>query len=384
MQNRLAPIALAVFILSLAACAQNTAYRIEPIDRAFAEKYGLDRAFYKKHTSVQGIEIISSERVSDIAHREAGFLIEKQMANLRPDVARRIREADVLYFIIGNNELSSQVPEMRTDATGDQLDYYNWRARGMKTQWRGRTVVISAEEDLLEYEGGMRNESIFIHEFAHLIHGEGFDKKLNERLNQTYRVALDRHLWQDARPAQRFRRITGPQPVALLDALDRSFEDCSRAFFRRCFADGRILVNGSPAEETVKVTAEDKVLILYDGPKTAYAGKNRAEYWAEIAQAWYDTNRVHDHDHNHVDTREELLLYDPIGAALCAEVLGHDAWRFVSPRQRAGKGHLKGYDPNTAPKHIQSDAIKDAANDYYDKYWKPYRDRLKQRYADDG
>jgi hypothetical protein len=367
-------------MMTVAAFGQPSEHQVEPIDAEFAEQYDLDRSFYKKHTSIEGIEIVSSNNVPDHAHREAAFLIDKMMGDLRPDIAERIRKAGVLYLLLGSDELPSDVPELNPDVTGDELDYYNWRHRGMKMNWDGRPVVMSAEEDLLKYEGGMQDESIFIHEFAHLVHGTGFDKKLKKRLQRVYRVSMDRHLWHDARPAQRFRRVESDEPVSLLDALDGHFDDYSREFFRKCFADGRILVNGKPAEASVKVTGEDKVLMLYDGPKEAYAAKNRAEYWAEIAQAWYDTNRTHDHDHNHVDRREELIPYNPIGAALCAEVWGEDAWRFVPPQKRHSQPHLKGYDPATAPVYDQPESLDEAANDYYDDYWKPFRDRLKKRY----
>jgi hypothetical protein len=83
-----------------------------------------------------------------------------------------------------------------------------------------------------------------------------------------------------------------------------------------------------------------------------------------------------DHDHNHIHTREQLKDYDPDLARLCAEVLGEADWRFVSPRTRAGRGHLAGYDPAAAPKVARLEHIDRAAQDYYDTYWKPYWARL--------
>ena len=56
-----------------------------------------------------------------------------------------------------------------------------------------------------------------------------------------------------------------------------------------------------------------------------------------------------DHDHNHIHTREQLIAYDPVLAKLCEDVLGKNEWRFVSPRERAGKAHLKEYDLAKAP-----------------------------------
>lgn len=80
-----------------------------------------------------------------------------------------------------------------------------------------------------------------------------------------------------------------------------------------------------------------------------YASNNRAEYWAEGVQSWFDTNRQPDHDHNHVDTREELIEYDPGLAALCEEVFGKPDFRYVRPADRKEPGHLAGYDPDKAP-----------------------------------
>jgi hypothetical protein len=80
-----------------------------------------------------------------------------------------------------------------------------------------------------------------------------------------------------------------------------------------------------------------------------YAANNHAEYWAEGVQSWFDTNRPPDHDHNHVDTREELKEYDAGLAALVEEVFGDGAWRYQRPADRAEAAHLAGYDPAAAP-----------------------------------
>ncbi len=53
---------------------------------------------------------------------------------------------------------------------------------------------------------------------------------------------------------------------------------------------------------------------------------------------------------------------------------------FVSPRERAGQGHLEDYDPANAPVVVQPDFIKDAANDYYDEYWADYWQRLRDKH----
>jgi hypothetical protein len=83
--------------------------------------------------------------------------------------------------------------------------------------------------------------------------------------------------------------------------------------------------------------------------KGKYAGVNHHEYFAEGVQSWFNNNRVNDHDHNHVNTRELLIKYDPALAALCREVFGDTVIRYTKPATRL-TGHLKGYDPSAAPK----------------------------------
>ena len=360
-----------------------SAHEVKPLSEAEAKEYELDVSFYKKCTLVQGILIATSERVSDYAHLEAAYQFDMIMKNIDPQVAQRVRDRKVLCILIGYQELTSQLPQFATDKTGEELDFYNWRQRGFLSWKGGRPTVVFAEEDVLEYEGGMQLESILIHEFGHVIHSVGFDKSLQDRLSEAYRRAKEKGLWNDGRAAQRFRRVKSEKPVSLFEALVAAFPDESPELIKKCLDGGDILVNGKPTDSKVKVTKDDKVLIVFGGAKECYAGKNRSEYWAEGFQNWYDTNRTMDHDHNHIHTREQLKAYDPGLAKLCEDVLGDSPWRFVSPRDRAGKGHLKGYDSATAPKVEDPDHIKEAANDYYDKYWKDYWQRLRDKYATD-
>ena len=74
--------------------------------------------------------------------------------------------------------------------------------------------------------------------------------------------------------------------------------------------------------------------------------------------------------------------YDPELAKLCGKVFNDSEWRFQSPRERFGKAHLASYDPATAPKVVELKHIDEAAQDYYDEYWKDYWQRLRQKHPD--
>jgi hypothetical protein len=355
-------------------------FEIKPPTEGQKKEYLLDDKFYKKGTYVQDILIATSEEVPDLAHLEAAYQFDKVMQSINPEIAQRIRDAKVLCILIGHDELTSDLPQFGTDKKGKELDFYNWRQRGFLTKRFKRSVVVFAEEDVLEYEGGMQIESILIHEFGHVIHGAGFDKALQERLTATFQNARDNDLWMDGRAAQRFRRVESETPVSLLDALVESFPDEPPALMKQYLDSGDILVNGEASHSGVKVTKDDKVLIVFGGEKECYAHKNRSEYWAEGVQCWYNTNRTMDHDHNHIQTRKQLMEYDPVLAKMCEDVLGSGEWRFVSPRERAGSGHLTEFDPKKSPRVEDPEHIKEAANDYYDKYWTEFWPRLREKY----
>lgn len=358
-----------------------SAFQVKPLSAEQAAQYQLDTAFYKKCTLVQGILIVTSEKVGDVVHLEAAYLFDKVMQDLKPQIAQRIRDKQVLCVLVGHAELVSDLPQYGSDKTGKELDFYNWRNRGSLSTQNDRPTVLFAEEDVMEYEGGMQIESILIHEFGHVIDGAGFDKDLHERLGVAFEHAKQQGIYNDGYAAQKFRRVTSETPVSLLDALVKSFPAEAPDFLRKCLDGGDILVNGKPTQSGVKVTGDDKVLIVFGGPKQCYAALNRAEYWAEGVQDWYDTNRTMDHDHNQIHTRDQLKSYDPELSKLCEEVLGDSTWHFVSPRTRAGTEHLAGYDPATAPKMVKLECIELAAQDYYDTYWKDYWQRLHEKYA---
>ncbi len=70
--------------------------------------------------------------------------------------------------------------------------------------------------------------------------------------------------------------------------------------------------------------------------KKTYAASNPGEYWAEIAQAYFDCQRVNNWNHGPIGTREQLRAYDPAGYELVRTTfrLGPDQdWRYRPARQ---------------------------------------------------
>lgn len=107
----------------------------------------------------------------------------------------------------------------------------------------------------------------------------------------------------------------------------------------------------------VDPTFDTRVKAAYDNAMAAglwkgkYGSVNHHEYFAEGVQSWFDNNREPDHDHNHVNTRDELIEYDPKLADLCREIFGDTQLKYTKPATRL-KDHLAGYDPNSTPKFV--------------------------------
>ena len=107
---------------------------------------------------------------------------------------------------------------------------------------------------------------------------------------------------------------------------------------------------------TVDPGFDDRLKTMYDAAlekglwKDTYAITNRAEYWAEGTQSWFDTNRANDDQHNHVDTRDKLKAYDPALASLLTEVFGDREWRYTQAVTRLRLLHLQGFNPEASPK----------------------------------
>jgi iduronate 2-sulfatase len=115
----------------------------------------------------------------------------------------------------------------------------------------------------------------------------------------------------------------------------------------------------------VDSTFDDRLESAYDDAMKQglwagkYAAMNHHEYFAEGVQSWFDNNRKPDHDHNHVDTRAELIEYDPALADICREVFGDTELVYTKPTTRL-EGHMAGYDPSAAPRFAWPERLDEA------------------------
>ena len=147
--------------------------------------------FYQKQLNVKGFPILSSERVSDNALREAAWILEQMLAD-RDDILQTLTDRRVHLAIMAYNEYTSDIPEHKRLRP---RVFWDRRARGL-----GGRPVSCGEENLLCYpDDPYAKENLLIHEFSHAVHGiamRAIDPTFQERLNKAYREAIDKGLWK--------------------------------------------------------------------------------------------------------------------------------------------------------------------------------------------
>src|SRR5262249_32701657 len=84
-------------------------------------------AFYKKYVEADGYLIVGSDKVSDYALKEAGFLVNTMLAK-RPDVRQAMIKSGSRMCLLAHNEFTTDLPEY---ARMKPKDYWDVRARGL-------------------------------------------------------------------------------------------------------------------------------------------------------------------------------------------------------------------------------------------------------------
>jgi len=156
---------------------------VSPIGDELRAAYDLD-PFYVKHTLARGIPVVSSANPADAAlTRACELLID--MLSIRQDVVDILLQRRTRFGIIGEDELTNDMPEYRGFA-----DTINQRARGLG----GQDIGTCAEESILcnRQLDRWRGEGICVHEFSHTISVAGLyraDPTFEPRLRAAYQSA---------------------------------------------------------------------------------------------------------------------------------------------------------------------------------------------------
>jgi len=197
------------------------------------------RQFYAKHLEAQGMPVVASGEVADLALQRTYDIVTHMLAG-RPDVLEAMVRNRMYLIVIGKDQVYTDMPEYRNHPNPA---YQNERVRGT-----GGRPTSFGEENLLSLPlDRYDDESIAVHEFCHTIDStlSSVDSTWNERKSRAYQNARRKGLFRDT-----------------------------------------------------------------------YAISNAGEYWAEIAQAYFDCNRINNWNHGPVGTREQLKAYDPEGYEL--------------------------------------------------------------------
>jgi hypothetical protein len=260
-------------------------------------KHGVP-AFYTQVVQAQGYPICASAKVSPYALKEAAYLADLMLAK-RPDVREAMIASGSRLCILAHDEFTTEQPEW---AWLEKVPVPGFESMSIKDYRDARARGM----------GGSATDPFCSCAEENLLAYEG-DPYSTECIF-IHEFAHNIHLRG-------------------LSNVDATFDRRVKASFDAAMKAG-----------------------LWKGK---YASVNHHEYFAEGVQSWFDNNRENDHDHNQVNTRAELLDYDPGLAALCREVFGDTVLKYTKPTTRL-TGHLTGYDPAKAPKFIWPERLEKA------------------------
>lgn len=268
----------------------------EALIQAF--RYGGLPAIYTQQASAEGFLVVASKRVNPYALKEAVYIVNQMLAK-RPDVRAAMIKSGARLSIMAHDEFTTDLPE------------WSWLADEPVRGFEGISTR-DYRDARARGMGGSETDPYCSCAEENLLGYEG-DPYSTENI-LIHELAHNIHLRG-------------------MNNVDPTFDKRVREAWTTAMKEG-----------------------LWKGK---YASVNHHEYFAEGVQSWFDDNRENDHDHNHVNTRAELLEYDPRLAALCREVFGDTVFRYTKPATRL-TGHLAGYDPTTAPRFELPPRLKEA------------------------
>ena len=258
-------------------------------------------AFYTQIEWLRGFPIVASQKVNPYALKEAAFICDLMLAK-RPDVLEAMTLSGARLCIMAHDEFTTDLPEFTRMGDEPMPDFETFSGKDF---WDSRARGT----------GGSITDPCCTCAEENVL---GYPGDPYEQENiLIHEFAHNIHLRG-------------------LNNVDPTFDTRIKQAYDAAMKDG-----------------------LWRGK---YASVNHYEYFAEGVQSWFDDNRENDHDHNHVNTRVELLEYDPKLAGLCREVFADTEFKYTKPATRL-HGHLAGYDPSKAPSFVwpkRLDAVKAA------------------------
>ena len=262
-----------------------------------AGKDGIPK-FYTQRVDVDGFPIVASADVNPYALKESAFIVRQMLAK-RPDVRVALVKSGARLCIIGYKQFTTDLPEFSHFGEGEKDRYPGVSG---KDYWDARARGT----------GGSPTDPFCTCAEENMLGYPGDPYEKENILIHEFAHCI---------------HLRG------MSNVDSSFDKRLKVAFYKAMAAG-----------------------LW---KDKYAATNHFEYFAEGVQSWFGNNRVNDHDHNHVDTRAELIEYDPGLAAFCREVFGDTEITYTKPATRL-TGHMEGYDPAKAPTFAWPERLKKA------------------------
>jgi hypothetical protein len=163
--------------------------------------FGLN-SFYRKFLDGNGIPIVSSAQVSDVALRQA-CVITSHMTRKRDDVRRSMISKNLRVAVIGVLEVTLDIPEYSDLPPTSGRDWNQERGEGATEV---RPVCSAGEENLLcladdPYIGGV----VLVDTVAYAIRDFGLsvvDPNFEPRLKAAFQAATNAGLWQNTAAGQ--------------------------------------------------------------------------------------------------------------------------------------------------------------------------------------
>ncbi len=149
------------------------------------------RAFYQKFIDVEGMPVVASGEVSDLALQRTHGIVTHLLAG-RPDVLAAMIKRGMYLIIIGKDQRYTDMPEYRNSSNPE---YMNERVRGT-----GGQPTSFGEENLLSLPlDRYDDESIGVHEFCHTIDSalRTVDPTWSARKDAAFRAAIAKGLWKN-------------------------------------------------------------------------------------------------------------------------------------------------------------------------------------------